>query len=148
MQKCCKSHRYKVKLQGFDGTEQTVLQGHTNPITCVTHSSDASVVVTGDAGDDSVLIVWNATLGAMRLKVSKPHKHGVIAMDMHSSAGLLVTLSDTGGEAVAQEISLWDLSSMEECTNLITVPIPAGDLQVCRCTLHSNWSLVHRVQQK
>ena len=77
-----------------------------------------------------MLIVWDTNLGAMRLKVSKPHKHGVIAMDLHSSAGLLVTLSDTGGEAAAQEISLWDVSLMDKCTNLITVPIPAGDLQV------------------
>ena len=107
-----------------------MLQGHTNPITCVAHSADASIVVTGDAGEDSMLIVWDTNLGAMRLKVSKPHKHGVIAMDLHSSAGLLVTLSDTGGEAAAQEISLWDVSLMDKCTNLITVPIPAGDLQV------------------
>jgi cilia- and flagella-associated protein 251 len=117
-------------MQGLDGTDQTVLQGHINPITCVANSSDASIVVTAEAGEESVLIVWDTTVGATKLKVSKPHKHGVITMDMHSSSGVLVTLSDTGGEAVAQEISLWDISSTDKCKNLITVPIPAGDLQV------------------
>jgi hypothetical protein len=64
-------------------------------------------------------------------------------MDMHSKSGLLVTLSDTGGEAVAQEISLWDISSMNECKNLITVPIPAGDLQVCDRKPYFTLMLVH-----
>jgi hypothetical protein len=77
-----------------------------------------------------MLVVWDTRLETARLRVSRPHKYGVIAMDMHSSSGLLVTLSDTRGEAIAQEISLWDISSMDDCKNLITVPIPAGDLQV------------------
>lgn len=77
-----------------------------------------------------MIVLWDTISCTPQLKISQPHKHGVASMDICSQAGLLVTLSETSGEGVPQEISLWDLSAGETCTNLITVPVPAGDMQV------------------
>lgn len=76
-----------------------------------------------------MIVLWDTATYAPQLKISQPHKYGVASMDMCSQAGLLATLSETEAESIPQEISLWNLSSGETCTNLITVPIPAGDVQ-------------------
>jgi WD40 repeat protein len=120
-------------LQDLNDNSQTVLQGHTQPIACVCTTLDGSLVLTADAGPDSMLIAWNTATGEPTMSLPKPHNNGVLAMDMTRDGQLLVTISDPGDEDAVQDISLWDLSIRTECKNLITVPIPAGDIQVRSC---------------
>eukprot|EP00892_Ulva_mutabilis_P006792 jgi/Ulvmu1/4485/UM002_0210.1 len=110
---------------------QSVMQGHVQPITCACCSSNRKVLATADTGEDSMIVLWDTETCTPQLKISQPHKHGVATMDMCSQAGLMATLSKTADEEAQQELSLWDLSSGDNCKNLITVPIPAGDVQTC-----------------
>lgn len=46
-----------------DTHTQTLLQGHCNPIACMSVSADKTVIVTADAGLDSMLVLWDSYTG-------------------------------------------------------------------------------------
>eukprot|EP00232_Nephroselmis_pyriformis_P024102 CAMPEP_0182866546 /NCGR_PEP_ID=MMETSP0034_2-20130328/8259_1 /TAXON_ID=156128 /ORGANISM="Nephroselmis pyriformis, Strain CCMP717" /LENGTH=717 /DNA_ID=CAMNT_0024998875 /DNA_START=137 /DNA_END=2286 /DNA_ORIENTATION=- len=117
---------------------QTVLQGHCNPITCLAVSPDGSTIVTADAGEDSMLVLWDAYTGVPRRTISSPHALGIVALDISADGEHLVTISadgalgiDDGEEAVhQQEISLWELRDELLELPFITANVPPGDPQL------------------
>lgn len=86
---------------------QRLLQGHRNPIVASCCSSSRRFVVTADAGEDSVMIVWD-TFSYLPLKTIPVHGHGgVLACDISSDGMYVATLS----KETPQRISLWAWTS-------------------------------------
>lgn len=116
--------------------QQTVLQGHCNLITCLCVSEDKQLIFTADAGEDAMVVIWEAASGQPIRTINCPHPKGVIAMDLSRDGQQLVLLSaastDSESMEMEQEISLWDLTdegSLE--TPVATGSVPAGDVQTC-----------------
>ena len=82
-------------IYDFEHRTQVVLQGHCNRITCCAVSSDKRWIVTGDAGDDSILVVWDSLTGTPVKTLFNPHPKGVIAVDISDDAMFIATLGDT-----------------------------------------------------
>mmetsp|Transcript_33102 Transcript_33102/g.55453 ORF Transcript_33102/g.55453 Transcript_33102/m.55453 type:complete len:898 (-) Transcript_33102:322-3015(-) len=118
--------------------QQMVLQGHCNPITCLAVTEDKSVLVTADAGDDAMVVLWRTATGQPAHTIDNPFPGGCVAMDLSPDGLLLVLLSAPAtfeteeGTVTEQSIGLWDLSE----TGSLDAPaaigsIPAGDVQTC-----------------
>ncbi len=86
--------------------KQTPLSAHANNISAAKASPDKKVVLTADAGPESILVAWDTHTAQPIATVVKPHAHGVAALDVSADARFVVTLSD--GPA-PQELSLWSL---------------------------------------
>lgn len=107
--------------------KQRVLQGHCNPITALVATKDKSVVVTADAGPDSMVVLWNAATGEPVRTINTPHAGGVVALDISPEGTHLVTLGAEGPEPV-QEIIVWDLEKTTDAVAAVG-QVPAGDWQ-------------------
>ena len=82
-------------IYDFEHRTQIVLQGHCNKITCSALSSDKRWIVTADAGDDSILVVWDSLTGTPVKTIFTPHSKGVLAVDISEDAMYIATLGDT-----------------------------------------------------
>ena len=89
---------------------QRLLQGHCNRITATTCSEDKRWIVTADAGDDSMLVVWDSISGTPIKTFLNPHPNGVKTIDISLDNRYLVTL----GNDEPQTISLWDWTNDKE----------------------------------
>jgi WD40 repeat protein len=87
-------------IYDFEHRTQVVLQGHCNQITCCSVSSDKRWIVTGDAGDDSILVVWDSLTGTPVKTIFSPHRNGVVAVDISEDASYIATLG--AADAVRQ----------------------------------------------
>ena len=87
-------------IYDFEHRTQIVLQGHCNQITCCAISSDKRWIVTGDAGDDSILVVWDSLTGTPVKTIFSPHRNGVVAVDISEDASYIATLG--AADAVRQ----------------------------------------------
>lgn len=82
-------------IYDFEHRTQIVLQGHCNQITCCAISSDKRWIVTGDVGDDSILVVWDSTTGTPVKTIFIPHAKGVVAVDISDDSMYVTTLGET-----------------------------------------------------
>ena len=81
-------------IYDFEHRTQIVLQGHCNLITCCAVSSDRRWIVTGDCGDDSILVVWDSLTGMPVKTIFSPHPKGVVAVDISEDALYIATLGE------------------------------------------------------
>lgn len=111
--------------------QQQLLQGHCNPICCSVVSMNKKWVVTGDAGEDSLIVVWDSHTGVPAQTIFNPHPQGVTALDISSDAVFIAALSapyqDAMEDCVKQVISLWQWNNAGETPTLATtVPCSQG----------------------
>ncbi|KAK6192834.1 hypothetical protein SNE40_004236 [Patella caerulea] len=92
-------------LYDFQNNKQHILQGHTNAITCTCVSEDKKWLVTGDKGEDAMVIVWDTTTGTpIQTLFDLNPDGGVVAVALTPDARYLATLSS----ARSQLLSIWD----------------------------------------
>ena len=75
--------------------------------------------MTADAGQDSMLVVWDTAYGTPKRTYFTPHENGVIAMDISPDSNFLITLSDPTN-VNKQTLSLWDLEDEERQDPIVT----------------------------
>ena len=115
--------------------EQTLLQGHCNPITAVAVSEDKKWIVTADVGEDSMMVIWDSFTGIPIKTFYMPHTHGVLALDLSPDALFIATLSACTNETTLkvndqQEISIWEWTSENEQA-LYSTQVITNDIQHC-----------------
>eukprot|EP00878_Enallax_costatus_P028053 GHUV01030257.1.p1 GENE.GHUV01030257.1~~GHUV01030257.1.p1 ORF type:complete len:640 (+),score=169.39 GHUV01030257.1:876-2795(+) len=114
-------------------------QGHRNAISCLAASSDRFLLVSADAGSDSLLVFWDPVSCQPIRTLQQPHTAGVAAVAIAPDASQMATLSAVDASTGLQEISVWDLRpltaspSSTPMTAAATTPIPTGDVQTCVC---------------
>ncbi|CBJ27265.1 flagellar associated protein [Ectocarpus siliculosus] len=112
---------------------QDLLQGHCNCICAVAVSHNKKWVVTADAGQDSMLVVWDTASGIPIKSIFNPHPKGVIAMDISPDALFIVTLSAPAPAESEndspQTISIWEWTHPEREEALFTSVIDEPDVQ-------------------
>jgi len=109
--------------------EQTVLQGHSNPIQCICATEDKQIIATADCGIDAMICFWDANTGDPLRSFSQPHNGlGVSAMAMQPDGSQIATLSGLS-ETDKQFIGLWNVIDMNMEEPQITCAIPQGDPQ-------------------
>ena len=91
-------------IYDFEHRTQIVLQGHCNLITCCAISSNKRWIVTGDVGDDSILVVWDSMSGTPVKTIFCPHAKGVVAVDISEDAHYIATLGEA--DAVRNQLCL------------------------------------------
>lgn len=84
-------------LYDYGARTQRLLLGHCSPISCCVVSPDKKWVVTGDNGDDAVVVVWDADDGTPALTIYTK----AVSLDVSSDGAFLSLLSD-------EEIAVWD----------------------------------------
>lgn len=86
-------------------------------------------VVTGDAGEDSLIAVWDSHTCVPVQTIFNPHPQGVIALDISSDAVFIAALSapyqDAMANCVKQVISLWQWDNACE-TPILTTVVPCS----------------------
>lgn len=108
---------------------QKLLQGHRNPIIASCVSANRRFVVTADAGDESMMIIWD-TYSCLPVRFIPVQQHGgVLACDMSHDAMYIATVS----KATPQTISLWAWTSETVEGPEITATVTAKDEQNCIC---------------
>lgn len=79
-------------------------QGHCNTITCLAVSVDRTIIITADAGYESLMVLWNARTGEPVRSMSQPHKHGVVALDVSLDGQWLASVGAPHPETKEQEV--------------------------------------------
>lgn len=79
-----------------------------NRITCTAYCSALDIIVTADAGTDSMLVIWDAKTGVPRKTIFDPHPLGCQAVDISHDGKYLVTLSREENQKQIQSISFWE----------------------------------------
>lgn len=124
-----------VIISSHEDSQQTVLQGHQQPVSCLTVSADKSVIASADCGYDSLVVLWDAQTGTPFWSVSKPHDYGIQAMQLTSDCRQLIAMSALSpGGALQQCVSIWDISKPTQKPTFVAY-IPAGEQKFC---LHLN----------
>lgn len=100
-------------IYDYEFRTQTVLQGHCNYITCCAISKDKRWIVTADAGNDSLLVVWDSHSGAPVKTLFNPHHNGVCSVDISDDALFVATLSEPDQDS-KQELSVWAWTKEED----------------------------------
>ena len=103
---------------------EMLLQGHCNLITCSAASEDGRYVVTADAGEDSMVVVWDAATGTPVRTIFSPCPEGVVSLDLSPDADILAILSERDAEGT-QEVSVWEWADDKEapaCSLRIAAP--------------------------
>lgn len=103
-------------------------------------SQNKKWVVTADAGQDSMLVIWDTASGIPIKNIFNPHPNGVIAMDISPDALFIVTLSAPAPPPGSnnndpQLISLWEWTHPEREEALFTSVIDEPDVQKVRVHL-------------
>jgi WD40 repeat protein len=87
--------------------KQHLLQGHCNPIRAAAVSSDNRLLVTADAGPESMVVVWDSVTAAPLATLLEPHPNGVVAIDITPDSAFILTLSND----YPQTVAVWDWAS-------------------------------------
>ena len=111
-------------IYNYADRTQTVLQGHSNPITCCCVSEDKRWIATADAGPQSLIIVWDSLSGTPVKVFSDPHDGGVASMDMSPDALYLATVGVRSGDGV-QTVALWEWT-VDRTSPLYTAVAPSS----------------------
>ena len=128
-QRICYAAAHMVVIQTEGVGPQTILQGHCQPVSCLATSSDRSVIASADVGPESLLVLWNAQTASPFWTVSRPHSHGVLAMDLSPRGRHLVTLSAVQSNTDEQQLAVWDISKPAQTPEFAAI-VPAGDPQI------------------
>jgi WD40 repeat protein len=80
-------------------------QGHRHAISSLIATSDRKLLLSADAGSDSLLVVWDVASQQPTHTIVAPHKHGIVAMALSPGDAQLVTLGAVTSEEEAQEVS-------------------------------------------
>lgn len=117
----------------YDVTHHTqrLLQGHRNPIIASCVSASRRFIVTADAGEDSVMVVWD-TVTCLPIRTIPVHAYGgVLACDLSPDASYIASLS----KGTPQTIALWswtaDDADPHSTAPLLIREIAAKDEQSC-----------------
>lgn len=107
-------------LYDMQTNKQTLLQGHSNAITCTCVSEDKRWLVTADAGEeDTMVIIWDTHAGIPVRTIFDAHPDGGVAgMAMTPDAKYLATMS----AAETQTLAIWDWT-VESETPLCTAEL-------------------------
>lgn len=99
-------------IYDFEHRKQTILQGHCNIITCCAIDPSKRWIVTGDVGEESIMIVWDS-LTYMPVKTFiMPHDYGIKALDISTDGMYIVTIGATRSDRESeQEIAIWAWTS-------------------------------------
>ena len=100
-------------IYDYSKRSQNLLQGHCNPISCVALSDDKKLIVSADAGTDSLLVVWTTDSGTPIKTVLNPHPHGIVGVDLSSDGRFLGALSAHSDVKCTspQQILIWDVAN-------------------------------------
>ena len=113
-------------IYDYEHRTQMILQGHCNLITCCAVSHDKRWIVTGDVGDDPILVVWDSMTGAPVKTIFGPHGIGVVSVDISEDSLFVATLGAVGANGV-QEIAIWAWTR-EEDTPILRQPVLVSDI--------------------
>ncbi|PAA87973.1 hypothetical protein BOX15_Mlig030593g1, partial [Macrostomum lignano] len=111
-------------LYDVNANRQRILRGHTNAITCTAASNDKRWLVTGDAGLDSAVIIWDSRTAVPVRTMFEPHPNGVYAVALNPNSRFLCTLSAEANQTFA----IWNWTTGEE-------------LSLCSATLSSAYGI-------
>lgn len=109
-------------IYDYENRNQMILQGHCNCIVCCAVSKDKRWIVTGDLGEDAILVVWDSISGAPVKTYFSPHKKGILSVDISDDALFICTLGavDNG----RQEVAVWAWTKESDtpilCQNIIS----------------------------
>jgi WD40 repeat protein len=112
----------------YAGREQILLQGHTNPITCVAVSEDKRWIVTADSGRENMIVIWDSIKGIPVKTIFTPHELGTKSIDISNDSMHLATLSIANDDG-QQELSIWEWTS-DRTTPIHSDRIPETDFQI------------------
>lgn len=107
--------------------QQRLLQGHRNPIIATCMSSDRRFIVTADAGEESLIVVWDTYTFLPVTSIPQQQSSGVLALDMSSDALYIVTVS----KDQPQELCLWAWTNPECREPQLRAEITSNDLMTC-----------------
>lgn len=91
-------------------------------------SKDKRWIVTADAGEDSILVVWDSYSGEPMRTISSPHPRGVVALDLSHDARFVAVLSAFTSDA-PQEVYIFEWSREEGSVPLLAEGVIADDAQ-------------------
>lgn len=114
-------------IYDYENRTQLILQGHCNLITCCAVSKDKRWIVTGDVGDDNILVVWDSLSGTPAKTIFTPHKNGTIAIDLSDDALFVVTLGVPNEDG--QEIAIWAWTTDSDSA-ILRKSLPTVDPQI------------------
>ncbi|VDN98870.1 unnamed protein product [Rodentolepis nana] len=100
--------------------EQYILRGHINTITSTSASRNRRWLVTGDAGPDNAVMVWDAQTRKVVRCLFGIHPEGVIALRLTPDARYLASLSAPAvNDSGQQTLSIWNwtLGPHETCSD-------------------------------
>eukprot|EP00760_Papus_ankaliazontas_P016936 PhM_4_TR16952/c0_g1_i1/m.27931 len=114
-------------IYDVDRHQQRLLQGHRNPIIASCISQDRRFVVTADAGEESLIVVWDTFTFLPVKSIPQQHRSGVLALDMSADGLYIVTVS----KDKPQELCLWSWTSPECSEPQVHAEITSQDLMTC-----------------
>ena len=85
-------------IYDYEFRRQTILQGHCNIITCCTVSLDKRWIVTADAGNESILVVWDSYTGTPVKTIFTPHDLGCTAVALSDNSMTIVSIGKPRAE--------------------------------------------------
>mmetsp|Transcript_1159 Transcript_1159/g.1056 ORF Transcript_1159/g.1056 Transcript_1159/m.1056 type:complete len:178 (+) Transcript_1159:49-582(+) len=101
---------------------QRLLQGHCNKITCTAVCPQEDILITADAGDDPMLVIWDAKTATPRKTIFDPHHYGVECLDVTPDGRFIVSVSkEIDGRK--QEITIFEWKNPEK-SKLLSHPVP------------------------
>lgn len=119
-------------IYDFEHRKQTILQGHCNIITCAVVDKTKRWIVTADAGQESIMVVWDSLTFLPVKTFLTPHAYGVKALDLSDDGLYISTLSMVpGGTGMDQEIAVWAWTTMDE------TPVQRALVQTNNALFHS-----------
>lgn len=113
-------------IYDFEHRKQTLLQGHSNIISCCVVDKTKQFIVTADSGNDAILIVWDAHSYLPIKNIILPHRDGVVAVDLSADCQYVASLSSATQNG-DQELCIWSVVS-EDNNPIQRSSVPHGDL--------------------
>jgi WD40 repeat protein len=116
--------------------DQKVLQGHRNSITAACASPDKRWVATADAGDDCMIVVWDAESGTPTRTYFQDQGVGAGASALaFSHDGMFLISAST---ASPPEIAVWDWTSQSSERALVRTKLEADAVSGTIVSLHAH----------
>jgi WD40 repeat protein len=85
--------------------------------------------VTGDIGDESIIVIWDAITGTPTKTIFNPHPCGIISVDISSDAMFVAALTGSAHDISQQELVIYAWTQDEGDSSLLRERITSSDLQ-------------------